>query len=133
MTELDAERRRELQAERAKLQLRIADWSMRVERAGKTTAGDLVVPALGGCAFSVPLFAALAIYAVSHATPGVRQGITREIVLGCVAIFAVMAAIAFWIRNRMRNSRIAEARRTHTMAMIPLRERLREIDRLLAG
>ncbi len=125
---MDVERRRALEAERAQLQLRMAEWALRLDRAGASSAGDYVVPPLAGCAVAVPLFAALAIYAVRNVDETAPQGTSQQVWIGCVAIFVVVLVVTFWIRRRMRISRIAEATRTYNMAIIPLRARLSAIE-----
>lgn len=128
----EADRRRTLENERHEIQMRLADWGPRLERAGAPTAGDYFFPPLAGCAVAVLLFATLVMYAIRNFPDGTHQDYPKQMILYCLAVFLVVAAIVFFIRRGLRSSRIAAVKASHDMAVRPLQERLREIDEILS-
>jgi hypothetical protein len=131
MTSIEAERRRALETERNEIHQRIAEWSQRVDRAGASTAGDYIFPPVAGCVVAVPVFVALVMYAIHHFADGTHVDYGKNSIIGCVALFLVVAAIVYFIRRGLRSSRIAATTHARDLAVKPLEERLREIDAIL--
>jgi hypothetical protein len=131
MTLTDADRRRSLENERSEILLRIADWSHRIEKAGRATPGDYIFPPLAGCAIGMPLFGALMIFAVRNVDPDAPPPYLHHMPLLVIVFIVAIGGVTFLVRRRMRAARVAEMRRAHDMAIGTFQLRLREIDRLL--
>jgi hypothetical protein len=130
MTSTDADRRAALEKERGELLRRIAEWTVRGDRAVASGSGDLVVPMFAGCGVGVPLFGALAIY-LTKTADGAPRASSAEALLGGVLILAIVAFVVYAYRRRAQGARLAEHQRANAMAIAMLRVRVREIDETL--
>ena len=132
MTLTEAERRTALQTERSELMLRIADWSERVQREGRATAGDYIYPPIAGCAVGFAALVTVSLYAIRNfAEKDVSPNFPQLVVGGCLALALVVAGIVLFLRRMRRAERVTETRNTYEMAVAPMQQRLREIDELL--
>ncbi|HYC62356.1 MAG TPA: hypothetical protein VEK79_22580 [Thermoanaerobaculia bacterium] len=139
MTLTDAERRTALETERSELMLRIADWSERVQHAGRRTIRDYLFPIGAGCLAAVVTVMALVFSAMSDFAnnpdttkpPPGYENFSRNVGIACVVAAVAIAAIVYLIRRMRRMSRVTETNNTYQMAVVPMQQRLREIDELL--
>ena len=139
MTLTDAERRTALETERSELMLRIADWGERVQRVGKRTIGDYLLPIGAGWLAAVVTMVILVMSAMSdfanvkdttQPPPG-YENFARNVGIACIVAAIAVAAIVYLIRRMRRMSRVTETTNTYQMAVLPMQQRPREIDELL--
>lgn len=123
--------RNALENERNELLARIAEWDLRLDRAGSPSTGDYVLPPLLGCLIAGPAFLGLAVWMVRTYKEPPFQHAAIVTLLGAIVLFVLIAGFVALVRKMGRASRVADMRKAHADITGPLRRRVEEIDRML--
>lgn len=124
--------RRELELERDQLRARDAEWSTRIQTAGKHGPADFLAPPIGCCGLYFGLFV---IGSLTLTAMGLKESSPHMRVVAVIAIAAALigAVLIIWRREVARKKRVASLEEERNADRHLREKRLREVESQLSS